>query len=268
MRAEDPMSTLSFPGRIIQLGDSDQSIVAAIQQRLVERGCGPLEQTNVFDARTRAAVRLFQARFPDRSGAPLVVDGKVGLLTWESLFGEGSVPSAHGTSDALLAKMLEIAAGEIGVLEEPRGSNRGPRVDEYLRVAGLNPADGSFPWCAAFVFWCSEQAVGAMGRENPVIRTPGVLTHWQKAGQAGIRRIVSADATADPASVRPGMIFIMDFGGGAGHTGLVESVDGGRLVTIEGNTNDDGSRDGVGVFRRVGRKVLSINRGFIDYGGR
>ena len=45
-----------------------------------------------------------------------------------------------------------------------------------------------------------------------------------------------------PRAFRLGMIFTMDFGGGAGHTGLVESVDGGRLVTIEGNTNDDGSR--------------------------
>jgi hypothetical protein len=64
------------------------------------------------------------------------------------------------------------------------------------------------------------------------------------------------------------MIFVMDYGRGAGHTGLVESVQGGRLVTLEGNTNDDGSREGVGVFRRTGRKVLTINRGFIDYSGR
>ncbi len=64
------------------------------------------------------------------------------------------------------------------------------------------------------------------------------------------------------------MIFVLDFGGGAGHTGFVEGVQGGRLVTLEGNTNDDGSREGVGVFRRTGRKIVSINRGFIDYAGR
>jgi hypothetical protein len=261
------MSTPAFPGRIIQLGDQDQPIVTAIQQRLVERGCGPLEPTGTFDASTRAAVRLFQARFPDRTGAPLVVDGKVGSLTWESLFGEGSVPIASRTADPLLAAMLKVADGEVGVVEQPPGSNRGPRVDEYLRAAGLDPAAGSFPWCAAFVFWCAQQAAGAMGRSNPVVRTAGVLTHWQRAGQAGIRRIGSADATANPASVRPGMIFIMDFGGGAGHTGLVERVDGGHLVTIEGNTNDGGSREGIGVFRRTGRKILTINRGFIDYAG-
>jgi hypothetical protein len=36
------------------------------------------------------------------------------------------------------------------------------------------------------------------------------------------------------------MIFIMDTGpaGGAGHTGIVDRIEGGTLVTIEGNTNE------------------------------
>jgi CHAP domain len=101
-----------------------------------------------------------------------------------------------------------------------------------------------------------------------VSRTAGVLEHWRRAGQAGVARVVVAEATADPGRVQPGMIFVQDFGGGAGHTGLVEAVEGGRLVTLEGNTNDDGSREGIGVFRRTGRKILSINKGFVDYAGR
>jgi len=42
-------------------------------------------------------------------------------------------------------------------------------------------------------------------------------------------------------------------------------VHGNVLETIEGNTNDSGSRNGIGVFRRTGRTVASINRGYIDY---
>jgi hypothetical protein len=64
------------------------------------------------------------------------------------------------------------------------------------------------------------------------------------------------------------MIFVQDVGGDAGHTGLVEAVHGGWPVTLEGNTHDGGSREGIGVFPRTGRNVLSINRGFIDYAGR
>jgi hypothetical protein len=56
-------------------------------------------------------------------------------------------------------------------------------------------------------------------------------------------------------------------GAGFGHTGLVERTSGGKLVTIEGNTNVGGSREGIGVFRRESRKTVDINRGFIDYAG-
>jgi hypothetical protein len=61
------------------------------------------------------------------------------------------------------------------------------------------------------------------------------------------------------------MIFILATSGGAGHTGLVEAVEGQYLVTIEGNTNEGGSREGIGVFRRTSRKISQINRGFIAY---
>lgn len=40
-----------------------------------------------------------------------------------------------------------------------------------------------------------------------------------------------------------------------GHTGLVEKISGDFAVTIEGNTNNGGSRDGDGVYRR--RRLLS-----------
>ena len=39
-------------------------------------------------------------------------------------------------------------------------------------------------------------------------------------------------------------------GAGTGHTRPVERVTGGKLVTIERNTNDGGGREGVHVFRR------------------
>ena len=45
----------------------------------------------------------------------------------------------------------------------------------------------------------------------------------------------------------------------------IEKFIGNRLETIEGNTNDGGSREGIGVFRRTGRTIDSINRGFIGF---
>jgi len=58
----------------------------------------------------------------------------------------------------------------------------------------------------------------------------------------------------------------MDHGNWKGHTGIVTNVSDGYIRTIEGNTNISGSREGLGVAQ-LNRKIISINAGFIDYGG-
>jgi hypothetical protein len=65
--------------------------------------------------------------------------------------------------------------------------------------------------------------------------------------------------------VKPGLAFVLQTGASTGHMGLIETIQGTVLTTIEGNTNANGSREGIGVFRRVGRTISSINLGFLDY---
>ena len=257
---------LPYPGHLVKVGEPNNASVRAVRNRLNDLGCGPIAATGAFDADLKAVVQLFQSRFPDADGQPLKVDGAIGPITWAALFGAEAVPAPTASVPPLLAETLVVAASQIGVMEQPPGSNRGPEVDAYLRGVGIDPTEGSFPWCVAFVYFCFEQAARKLDRANPMIKTAGVLDHWNKAGQRGIPRLLAADATAKPSLVRPGMIFVLSTGGGNGHTGLVESTSAGKLVTIEGNTNDGGSREGIGVFRRTQRKVNSINRGFIDYG--
>jgi hypothetical protein len=202
-------------------------------------------------------------RFADADGLPLKVDGIVGPITWAALFRTSqAIVSAE---EPLLKAALERAEEEIGVLEAPPGSNRGPRVDTYLRSVGLDPDAGSFAWCAAFVYFCFNEASQRSRRRNPLVKTAGVLEHWNRAEQRGARRIKSAEALARPDLIKPGQIFVMDFGKGAGHTGVVRGLRNGKLITIEGNTNDGGSREGIGVFERTGRTLGSINKGFLDY---
>jgi len=131
---------------------------------------------------------------------------------------------------------------------------------------GLDPTEGSFSWCAAFVYFCFAQASATRNLNNPVVRTAGVLDHWNEAGARRIHRLSTEECQNESSLVTPGMIFIITTGGGHGHTGLVEEVRGLALTTIEGNTNAGGSREGIGVFRRTSRRVSDINRGFIDYG--
>lgn len=261
---------MKYPGRIIKSGEPDAAVVKALKRQLnlvlvaatdPELHLDPKDAS--FGPRMKQTVKLFQARHTDNQGRPLKVDGEVGALTWEALFGTASVKAANAAASALLSKVLATAAEQEKnkVREEPKNSNRGEEVDEFLRRAG---APLGSAWCCAFVYWCFDEAARQLGRANPMFRTAGCLKHWQNAEQKGARRITAADAKADPGLVRPGMIFIMDYGKGLGHTGLIEAVAGGLITTIEGNTDASKGREGGGVYRHV-RKIANINKGYIDY---
>lgn len=259
---------MRYPGRTIKEGEADAAVVRAVQRQLLARACGPVDARGVFGAQTTAAVRLFQARHVDAAGQPLKPDGKVGPLTWAALFGADAVVPEAAAGSPFLAAVLAKATSQLGVREQPRDSNSGPEVDEYLRRTGVPltlPASRK-SWCCAFVYWCFDEAAREAGRANPMVRTAGCLDHWNRAPDRGARRIVASRAAGDPALLRPGTVFIMDFGGGLGHTGFVERVSGGLIQTIEGNTDASGTREGGGVYART-RKVKDINRGFIDYTG-
>jgi len=192
------------------------------------------------------------------------VDGRVGPSTWCALFGAGALPPAQPTS-RLTAEVLSIAGREVGVMEDPIGSNRGPRVNQYLAAVGLDAAAGNYAWCAAFVYWCFREAAAALGIPNPATKTAGAMDVWNEAATRAPSRITAAQVSDQPCLVRPGMVFVIATSGVHGHVGLVEKVTGEVLTTIEGNTNDNGSREGIGVFRRTARHIGQINRGFVEY---
>jgi len=130
-------------------------------------------------------------------------------------------------------KHIEVAISQIDKQEIPRGSNWGPDVEGYLKSVGINfPAS----WCMAFVYWCVKKSAMA----NPLVKTGGCMMQWNK-----INKIYKH---SEPLA---GDIFIQDHGKGLGHTGIVEKVQGDKIFTIEGNTNDTGSREGYEVCRRV-----------------
>src|SRR5215204_6481379 len=55
-------------------------------------------------------------------------------------------------------KALAYAASQLGVHEDPMGSNRGTRVEFYQRHDFL--AGGGYPWCASFTLTCWEEGAG------------------------------------------------------------------------------------------------------------
>ena len=103
-------------------------------------------------------------------GRPLEIDGEVGSLTWGALFGASTVPSNSMAPSPLAKAAIDFAITQIGVMEKPMGSNRGPEVDDYLRTAGLNPVGESFPWCVAFTHFCYKKAAENLGLQTRISR--------------------------------------------------------------------------------------------------
>lgn len=138
------------------------------------------------------------------------------------------------------------AITQIGVQEVPKGSNAGVDVEKYLKSVGLGKG---FSWCMAFVYWNVQQACAKLKMPVPLLKTGGVLKQYNNPKNSKFTIPIKGD------------IFILDLGKGLGHTGFVEYVIKDTIHTIEGNTNDEGSREGYEVCRRV-RKIADI-KGFI-----
>ena len=87
--------------------------VSEVQDLLNKAGCEPkLEPTGLFDQQAEQAVRHFQARHIDASGAPLVVDGEVGDRTYWSLThrSKKAQPDAPGAGETALALRALLVA--------------------------------------------------------------------------------------------------------------------------------------------------------------
>ncbi len=219
--------------------------IKQIQTLLVEKGFLTNEEVSgVFDNETLLAVRSFQAQNLDQNGQPLVVDGKVGELTWWSLHNPKpriQTPSAidflqmsdialGGTNTGRAALEVAIAemkdgAGEIG------GNNRGPFVKKYLHGLAPEGKDGS--WCAGFVSYCFSQIPGGIPFKYSV-GSRDILQQFKKQGWAS--------APGSDFIPQPGDLVVWwreRLSGSKGHIGIVHQLLNGFLYTIEGNKSPD-----------------------------
>lgn len=221
---------------ILRDGDTGQAVID-LQDRLHAQHYYSGVSDGVFGPQTRAAVRAFQAH------RGLEIDGVAGPITLGAL--RLVCPDAPASSvDRFHDLICETAIAEDGVREEG-GPNRGPRIEEYLRSVGLEPGN---PWCMAFCFWTVEQAARRLGMPNPLIRTGACVEAYNWADDRGF--LVEHAQRGD--------IGIMLFGNGKGHAFVITSNASGRYVTVEGNTNPHGSREGDGVYRRADRRWTQL----------
>lgn len=132
--------------------------------------------------------------------------------------------------------LLRVASATEGAIET--GANRGPFVDRCNALTGAPPGS---PWCASWVAMCGATA---FGEKWPLPKTAGCAT----LGDFAKRKAMLSEAPMR------GDVFLVYFPklNRYAHTGFVDTVvNSTSFTTIEGNTNNDGSREGWGVFRRT-----------------
>jgi hypothetical protein len=155
-------------------------------------------------------------------------------------------------------RIIEVAEAELAKgVREIGGKNRGPDVEKYQKAVAIKPGD---PWCAAFVSWCYLTATGL---PSASWCSGSAITIFHKGSRKAAPSDVVYPSNSDlPTRVRPGMVWVRakDPEGAAsaakgvwvqGHTGIVVAVDATGFTCIEGNTNDAGSREGDGVYRKL-----------------
>jgi hypothetical protein len=144
---------------------------------------------------------------------------------------------AHG---AAMAITYASHMADLRVSESPPGSNRGERIDQWNRMAGIAPGPAAY-WCGAF---CNACLVAAGFHPMPFMSYCPAIEQHAKADAGGWTW------HAPGATPRAGWLVLFTEGGVAGHVELVVAS-GWPLRTIGGNTSaGDGSPNNGGAVCR------------------
>ncbi len=214
--------------------------VRRIQEWLSLRGFG-LVVDGDFGAATEFAVSEFQ----DKVG--MATSGVVSAATFEALtdpmwdaVDEGSPRGSLRSRIVYFAKRhLKQHPREIG------GQNKGPWVRLYM-----NGQEGAeWPWCAGFACFVLAQACESLEVEMPIAPSPSCDL---LAASAETRGLFLRGVPSNLDRVNRGDFFLArrtsdDWT----HVGIVIKTHPSVMLTIEGNTNDDGGREGYEVCRRI-----------------
>jgi hypothetical protein len=153
--------------------------------------------------------------------------------------------------------MLADIAGPYVGATEAAGNRMGDdqRMREIFEADDLANKDGTtdgYAWCCAFVSVCVQRLL-AMSPSYPGVRAPRVAsvqlfrTRWAPDQRCLIF------APGGPHAPHKGDIVVFTFS----HIGIVEGTGAGSIQTIEGNTNEQGSREGT-TCRRKHRALAQV----------
>ena len=159
-------------------------------------------------------------------------------------------PTASAAYENTYVNTGNQAEDLIGVAMTQVGYTEGPGNDtKYGDWLGFPNS----PWCASFISWCAEQAeISPWILQRTALANPGSNPGF------GIPCYHGSEYTPK----RGDLFFKEDFS----HVGIVYGVEGDEVLTIEANTNADGSAEGYAVMLRR-RKIAESYFGVPAYKG-
>ncbi|GAA4786250.1 hypothetical protein GCM10023231_12730 [Olivibacter ginsenosidimutans] len=155
------------------------------------------------------------------------------------------------SEDSIRQQVKTSYDSQIGV-REASGHNDGLQVETYLRYTGLGKGNA---WCAAFVCW----VLGQTGVENPKTAWaaslfPNDKLIWKQGKLLATRNAQRATTKGSRATgnAQLATVFGLYFSSlkRIAHCGFIDQWGDQEVITVEGNTNDSGSREGDGVYRK------------------
>ncbi len=196
-----------------------------------------------FGPATGYAVREFQRQ------KGIKADGIVGKKSFAHLIVPMTNVLKPVESESQSLGEMVASYAEQHLIEHPRevgGQNKGPWVRLYM-----NGNEGrSWPWCAGFASFILKQACQGLNVKLPFKTTFSCDILAAQAKEKGI--FLRESRIQDKMHITPGSLFLVrrtptDWI----HTGIVVRSEDEIFHTIEGNTNDDGSREGYEVCKRT-----------------
>ena len=165
---------------------------------------------------------------PATSGTTSFADQLLSAGTGATLGTTGTTATAavaNRPAGSVGQAIVNAALPEVGVSEQPPGSNDSPRIAQYRQATA---GSGVGPWCAYFASWAARQAGVPIGDQGQGFGSVSDVYAWaQKTGRA-----IPNGADVHP---QPGDLIVW----GGEHIGIVQSVDAnGSIHTIEGNSSD------------------------------
>lgn len=140
--------------------------------------------------------------------------------------------------------LVAAAEATVGWHEVPRGSNDAPFLIPWRAMVGAREPQ---PWCVIAGYAWSQASADQLHIENPHPRTTSSRRCWE---------LIPARARL-AVPVRGALVLFRHLDGkgndtGRGHEAVVRrTLPGGNVETIDGNSNDDGGRDGYEVARLI-----------------